>query len=50
MLEIQVDGSMNKETAFLVKRAGARCAVVGSYLFKHGDVKKTLEDLKRSVG
>jgi ribulose-phosphate 3-epimerase len=50
MLEIQVDGSMNKETAFLVKRAGAGCAVVGSYLFKHGDVKKTLEDLKRSVG
>ncbi len=47
---IQVDGSMNPETILQVKKAGAKCAVVGSYLFSHGDVKKTLEELKRNYG
>lgn len=47
-IEIQVDGSMNPETILEVKRAGATCAVVGSYLFKNGDVKKTLEKLERN--
>ena len=47
-LEIQVDGSMNPETILKVKNAGADCAVVGSYLFKMGAVKKTLERLERN--
>jgi ribulose-phosphate 3-epimerase len=45
-IEIQVDGSMNPETMVLVRNAGARCAVVGSYLSRSGDVKKTLEKLQ----
>jgi ribulose-phosphate 3-epimerase len=48
-IEIQVDGSMNSETVVKVKNAGAICVVVGSYLFKTTDVKKTLEDLERSI-
>ncbi len=48
-IEIQVDGSMNPETIVKVKNAGATTAIVGSYLFKSGDVKKTLEALERSV-
>jgi pentose-5-phosphate-3-epimerase len=47
-VSIQVDGSMNPETIFLVKRAGATCAIVGSYLFGHGDVKKQLEKLQKN--
>lgn len=47
-IDIQVDGSMNNETITMVRNAGATCAVVGSYLFKHGDVKKTLENLQKN--
>lgn len=47
-IEIQVDGSMNPETILKVKNAGATCAVVGSYLFKQGDPKKTYEDLVKN--
>lgn len=47
-LEIQVDGSMNPETILQVKNAGAQCVVVGSYLFKNGNVKKTLEGLQKN--
>ncbi len=47
-IEIQVDGSMNPETILKVKHAGATCAVVGSYLFKHGDPKKAYEDLVKN--
>jgi ribulose-phosphate 3-epimerase len=47
-VSIQVDGSMNPETIFLVKRAGATCAVVGSFLFGHSDVKKQLEKLQKN--
>ncbi len=46
MLEIQVDGSMNPETMVLVRNAGATCAVVGSYLSRSGNVKKTLDELR----
>jgi ribulose-phosphate 3-epimerase len=42
---IQVDGSMNATTIPLMKDRGANCAVVGSYLFKDGDVKGTLGQL-----
>ena len=46
MLEIQVDGSMNPETMVLVRNAGATCAVVGSYLSRSGNIKKTLDELR----
>jgi pentose-5-phosphate-3-epimerase len=46
-IEIQVDGSMNPETMVLVRNAGARCAVVGSYLSKSGNVKKALDTLQK---
>lgn len=45
-IEIQVDGSMNPETMTTVNRSGAVCAVVGSYLSRSGDVRKTFEKLK----
>jgi pentose-5-phosphate-3-epimerase len=48
-IDIQVDGSMNPETILKVKKVGARCAVVGSYLFSYGAthklVKKNLDKL-----
>jgi pentose-5-phosphate-3-epimerase len=47
-VSVQVDGSMNPETIFLVKRAGATGAIVGSFLFKSGDVKKQLEKLQKN--
>lgn len=46
-IEIQVDGSMNPETMVLVRNAGARCAVVGSYLSRSGDVHTTFEKLQK---
>lgn len=46
-IEIQVDGAMNPETITRVKNAGATCVVVGSYLSRSGDIKKTLETLQR---
>ena len=47
-IHIQVDGSMNPETILMVKNRGATCAVVGSYLFNHGTVKKNLEKLENN--
>lgn len=47
-IEIQIDGSMNPETMVRVKKAGAVCVVVGSYLFSNGDIKKTLDRLTRN--
>jgi ribulose-phosphate 3-epimerase len=34
-LEIQVDGGINDKTARIVEKAGATCAVAGSYVFGH---------------
>lgn len=49
-IDVQVDGSMNPETILKVTKMGARCAIVGSYLFSkgitHNDVKKTLQTLR----
>lgn len=42
-IDIQVDGSMNPETILKVKNAGARCAVVGSFLFSHGATQKAVQ-------
>lgn len=51
-IEIQVDGAMRPETLSKVKNAGARGAVIGSYLFKHGvtekDLRKNYETLKNN--
>lgn len=45
---IQVDGSMNPETMFKVKSAGAACAVIGSYIFKTENVKERIESLREN--
>jgi pentose-5-phosphate-3-epimerase len=47
-ISIQVDGAMNPETALLVKNRGARCAVIGSYLFSQGGVKKNLDRITKN--
>jgi ribulose-phosphate 3-epimerase len=47
---IQIDGGMNPETIFLVKRSGAACAVVGSYIFGSGNIRKTIDSLQLSFG
>lgn len=45
-IELEVDGGINVETAELVKNAGADIAVVGNYLIKSEDYKKTVNELK----
>lgn len=45
-LLIQVDGSMNENTVVLVHDAGADTAVVGSYIFGRGAIRKSYETLK----
>lgn len=44
---IQVDGGINDETARLVKAAGANVLVSGSYLFKSGDMRSTVDILRK---
>lgn len=46
---IQVDGGVNDKTAVLAVNAGADMLVVGSYLFKQGDVSAGVQALKASV-
>jgi ribulose-phosphate 3-epimerase len=41
-LEIQVDGGINGETARIVEKAGATCAVAGSFVFGHKDYAKAI--------
>jgi ribulose-phosphate 3-epimerase len=47
---IQIDGSMNPETIFLVKRSGATGAVIGSYIFGSNNIRKTIDSLHLSFG
>ncbi len=47
-IPIQVDGSMNPETIFLVKRSGATGVVVGSYIFNSKSIRKTIDSLHLS--
>lgn len=42
---IQVDGGINKETAKLVKKAGAEILVAGSYLFGAADMREAVQNL-----
>ena len=41
-LEIQVDGGVNGETARLIEKAGATCAVAGSFVFGSKDYRKAI--------
>jgi ribulose-phosphate 3-epimerase len=41
-LEIQVDGGVNGETARVVEKAGATCAVAGSFVFGAKDYAKAI--------
>jgi pentose-5-phosphate-3-epimerase len=49
-IPIQIDGSMNPETIFLVKRSGAAGVVIGSYIFGSNNIKKTIDSLHLSFG
>ena len=48
-LDIMVDGGVNAETAVLAARAGANQFVAGSYLFKQGDMKLAVKEMKSSI-
>ena len=41
-LDIQVDGGINGETARIVEKAGATCAVAGSFVYGSGDYAKAI--------
>jgi ribulose-phosphate 3-epimerase len=41
-LEIQVDGGINGETARIVEKAGATCAVAGSFVYGSKDIAKAI--------
>ena len=45
-LQIEVDGGINKETAKLVKNAGAQILVAGSYIFKSDNYTEQVQNLK----
>lgn len=45
-IDIQVDGGINKETAVMVKRAGANNLVAGSYVFKADNKKQAINSLR----
>ena len=44
--EIEVDGGINKETAVLVKNAGADVLVAGSAVYGAADIVKAIKDLR----
>ncbi len=45
-LEIQVDGGINGETARIVERAGATCAVAGSFVFGHKSYAQAIKAVR----
>ena len=45
-IDIEVDGGINLETSKMAKEAGANILVVGSYIIKSEDYKKTISELK----
>jgi len=45
-IDIEVDGGINLETGPMAIEAGANILAVGSAIFKSGNIKKTIEDLK----
>lgn len=48
-LDIMVDGGVNAETAVLAAKAGANQFVAGSYLFKQGDMKRAVEEMRAKI-
>ena len=48
-LLIEVDGGINKETARTVIEHGANMLVAGSSIFKSGDYKKAIEELRNAA-
>ena len=48
-LDIMIDGGGNAETIPLSAKAGANQFVAGSYLFSQTDMRKAVEDLRKSV-
>ncbi len=48
-LDIMIDGGGNAETIPMAYKAGANQFVAGSYLFKQPDMKKAVEDLRKSL-
>jgi len=46
---IEVDGGMNPQTIAAARKAGARIAVVGSFITQNTDPIKALEELERSL-
>ena len=46
-LPISVDGGVNKDTAKLLKQAGATRLAVGSALFRSGDIEAAIKELRR---
>jgi len=47
--ELEVDGGINPETATIVVKAGATHIVAGNYVFKSGNVEKSMENLRKAV-
>jgi len=45
---IEVDGGINSETAKKTIKAGANLICVGTYVYKSRDIKKAIQNLKRS--
>jgi ribulose-phosphate 3-epimerase len=45
-LDIQVDGGINGETARVVEKAGATCAVAGSFVFGSKDYAKAIASVR----
>src|SRR5699024_8569194 len=49
LVDIEVDGGINNETAGLVVEAGANILVAGSYVFNSKDRKQTIKRLKETA-
>ncbi|HEX2066701.1 MAG TPA: ribulose-phosphate 3-epimerase [Candidatus Thermoplasmatota archaeon] len=45
-LEIQVDGGINERTARVVEKAGATCAVAGSFVFGHKSYAQAIAQVR----
>ena len=48
-IDVEVDGGINRETAPMVKKAGANVLVSGSYLFAADDMAKAAEAIREEM-
>lgn len=46
LIDLEVDGGINPETARIAKQAGANVLVAGSVVFKHDDYKEVITQLR----